>query len=69
MQRLFNRIKPILIGCCLVLGLLFVGASPAQAQATSELPVVTDSAGQQTPALLGIEFPFHRFLPLIVPEC
>lgn len=56
MQRLFNRIKPILIGFCLFLGLLFIGASPAQAQNASELPVVTDSAGQQTPAWDRVSF-------------
>jgi hypothetical protein len=56
MQRLFNRIKLILIGFGLVLGLLFVGASPVQAQATSELPVVADSAGQQTPAWDRVSF-------------
>jgi hypothetical protein len=56
MQRLFNRIKSILIGCCLVLGLLFVGASPVQAQVASELPVATDSAGRQTPAWDQVSF-------------
>jgi hypothetical protein len=55
MQRLFNRIKPILIGFCLVLGLLFVGVSPVQAQ-NAEFPVTTDSAGQQAPAWDRVSF-------------
>jgi len=56
MQRLFNRIKPILVGFCLVLGLLFVGTSPVQAQVAAELPITTDSAEQQAPAWDRVSF-------------
>jgi hypothetical protein len=56
MWLLFNRIKPILLGLCLILGCLLLSVSPVRAQVDSELPVAADSAGYPTPAWDQISF-------------
>jgi hypothetical protein len=72
MWLLFNRIKPLLLGLCLVLALVLLSASPVRAQVGSELPVTADSAGHPTPAWDQVSFSalpaFESARGLDIPE-